>query len=91
MVKKVLEKKGQALIETIILLPMWVLITQGMITLFIIVSGSLWIQHSLYQSLVCFAEGRKPSYCREKLLKEIKKGMPLGRVTKVDISENSKE
>ena len=81
-------QKGQALIETVVISLTWFLLIKGMVMMFILVSSSLWIQHSLYQGLVCLAEGRNAPRCKESLVTNIKKGIPLGKINDVHLQGN---
>ena len=83
-------QKGQALIETVVITLTWFLLIKGMVMMFILVSSSLWIQHSLYQGLVCLAEGRNAPRCKESLSADIKKWIPLGKINDVNLRGNFK-
>ena len=53
--------------------------------LFWLLAGNLWLDHQLYQHLVCKAQGQPEILCVEKLLKESKKFTNVGAVKNIKI------
>ncbi len=73
-------QKGQSLIEALIL--SWALISLMSLVLLIfwIWTNIIWIEHQLYQGLICAAQQKDMRFCKEALLSQIKKFNPPGRI-----------
>ena len=80
-------QKGQAFVETTIVMLTMILLIKLTMVLFLFIFSSLWIQHSLYQGLVCLAEGREVSYCKENIKTQIKRVVPLGHIQNIKLLE----
>ena len=75
------QRSGQSVIEVFCICLSLILILKGMFVVFWLTAGSLWMDHQLYQKLICLAEGRPQALCREKLIKNIKTLHPMGTLT----------
>ena len=64
---------------------------KGILILLILINSSLWIRHSLYQGLICTAQGRSAFYCKETVLKNIKKIVVLGKVNHIHLKGDYKK
>lgn len=76
---------GQSVIEVLGVCLSLILLLKGILLVFWLTAGSLWVDHQLYQKLVCRAEGRSQTLCREKLIKNIQALHPTGVVTHFQI------
>ncbi|MCY4512062.1 MAG: hypothetical protein OXB86_00065 [Bdellovibrionales bacterium] len=80
---------GQSVIEAICVCLSLILILKILFIVFWLTAGSLWVDHQLYQKLVCLAEGRSQILCQERLTKNIKTLHPLGTLTHPQIQKRS--
>lgn len=76
-----MKPNGQSVIEVLGVCLSLILLLKGILLVFWLTAGSLWVDHQLYQKLVCLAEGRSQALCREKLITNIKALHPMGVVT----------
>ena len=79
------KQTGQGSIETLALLTTFILTIKGGLMLFWLLAGHLWMDHQLYQHLVCRAQGQMEALCTEKLLKESKRFIFTGAVKNIKI------
>lgn len=84
-------QEGQALVETTVVISAMFLLTKFIIVLFVIIFSSIWIQHSLYQALICLAEGRSQSYCEKNLTSSINNILPFGQTQDIKWIRNARE
>ncbi len=78
-------KKGQGNVEVALLSFILIVLIKGSLVLFWIFTNFLWIEHQLYQSLVCGAEKRQISMCKTKALNNIKKLNKVGDFTEFKV------
>ena len=76
----VTKPSGQSVIEVLSVCLSLILLLKGILLVFWFTAGSLWVDHQLYQKLICRAEGRSQTLCRKKLIKNIKAIHPAGSV-----------
>ena len=81
------EVKGQSVIEVSCVLLGLILALKGMFLVFQLTAGALWVDHQVYQHLICLAEGRSQTFCREKLIKTIIKFNPAGAVSRLQVKK----
>ena len=89
--KKILFQNGQSLIEVLILSLALITMVQLTLVIFWIGTNILWIEHQLYQGLVCAAQHKKIYLCRETILKQINKLNPLGAIQSLKIKHFQNE
>lgn len=77
-------KTGQGSLETFVFLAVLILIVKGGLMLFWLLAGQLWLDHQLYQHLICRAKGRSEILCTKKLLKEVKKFTRIGSIKDIE-------
>lgn len=80
---------GQSVIEVLCVCLSLFLILKGTLLVFWLAAGSLWMDHQLYQKLICLAEGRPQIICRQRLLKNIKAFNPVGVITHLQIKKGT--
>ena len=78
---------GQSVIEVLCVCLSLFLVLKGILLVFWLTAGSLWVDHQLYQKLICLAEGRPQTICRERLIKNIQKFNPAGIITHLQIKK----
>ena len=78
-------QKGQSLVEFMILSLALISLIKGTLFLFWIVISLLWMEHQLYQGLVCAAQQKNLKACEAIALQEIKKLNPLGVIKSLKI------
>ena len=76
-----MKPNGQSVIEVLGICLSLILILKGILVVFWLTAGSLWVDHQLYQKLICLAEGRPQILCQERLIKNIKTLHPMGTLT----------
>lgn len=76
-----MKPNGQSVIEVLCICFSLILILKGIFVVFWLMAGSLWVDHQLYQKLICLAEGRPQILCQKRLIKNIKTLHPLGTLT----------
>ena len=84
-------KKGQSFIETLILALSLMLLIQGTLLIFWIGVNILWMEHQLYQGLLCTAQQKEIEQCKYNTLKQIKKLNSLGTIKSLKIKEFQNE
>ena len=73
---------GQSVIEVSGVCLSLLLLLKGIGLVFQLTAGSIWVDHHLYQHLICRAEGRSRALCRKRLIRNIKALYPGGAVTR---------
>ena len=81
------DQKGQNLIESLILSLVLITVLKFIFIIFWLFISLLWMEHQLYQGLICKAEQKKESLCKQKILQEIKKLNPLGKIKELKIDK----
>ena len=83
-------QKGQSLVETLIIsLGLIALVKLSFILCWIFIN-ILWMEHQLYQGLVCFAQQKKLEQCQYRVLRQIEKLDTLGTIKSLKIKRISK-
>ena len=78
--RKLIDQSGQALIETVVLFPLVASCFILCLLFFNVYAQQLWMDHQLYQSLVCMAKGHTSYTCEKKMKKKIKSFLWAGRL-----------
>ena len=89
--RKILSQTGQTVVETLglslaltaLVYLSWLLFWMGI--------NILWIEHQLYQGLLCAAQHKEESLCKKTTLKQIKRLTVLGSVSLLKIKGYQKE
>lgn len=76
--KKSTCQKGQSFVETLILTLTLIILVKFILLIFWVFINTLWMEHQLYQGLVCVAQQKKISQCKHTSLAQIKKLNTLG-------------
>ena len=80
--------KGQILIESLILLPLTSACLILSLLFFFLYSQYLWMDHQLYQALLCSAKGRSSAVCTYQMQKKIKSFLWMGHITNIQIKKS---
>ena len=86
-----MKQSGQAVIEMIIVLP---LITSCFILcllFFHVHAQYLWMDHQLYQSLICLARGKTKLSCETQMKKKIKSFLWTGKLENIQLHSGDKK
>lgn len=79
---KILNKKsGQALIEALLVLPLVCASFSVCLLFFHVHAQYLWMDHHLYQALICLAKGKKD--CKDNMTKNIKSFLWVGQLNDI--------
>ena len=85
--KNYFNSSGQALIETVIGLPLVLTCLTLCLLFFYVHIQHIWTDHQLYQALICLAEGQPTKECENKLIRKTKTFLWLGRLTDIQLSK----
>ena len=77
---------GQTILEFLALLALLIFSLKTGLILLWILTGRLWLDHQLYQNLVCRAKGQTEKICSARFLEESRKLVLKGRITDIKIS-----
>ena len=80
-------QKGQGLIETLILSLVLIIIIKFILAVFWIFISSLWMEHQLYQGVLCVAQQKETTLCKQKALQKIKQLSSLGKIQDLTIKQ----
>ena len=83
--KKFKSQKGQSLIETLVLSLVLITLLKFILIIFWLFINLLWMEHQLYQGIICKAQQKNDLLCKQKILQEIKKLNPLGKIKNLKI------
>ena len=83
--KKYFNSNGQAIMETIISLPLIFTCFILSLLFFYVHVQHLWTDHHLYQALICLAEGQSKKTCKDRLIKKTKTVLWLGHLTNIQL------
>ena len=78
-------KKGQALTEALMAGPVVIACFVLCIGLFHGYTQQLWIDHQLYQSLICLAKGESQSRCAKTMKQKIKAFLWIGKLKNIKL------
>lgn len=81
------KQAGQGTVETLILFTTLTLVFKGGLMLFWLLIGNLWLDHQLYQHLICRAQGQKEIFCMRQLLTETKKLILKESIKNIHVSQ----
>lgn len=84
-------QKGQSLIEALILSLGFIILIQSTLLIFWVGINILWMEHQLYQGLLCTAEQRNIHLCRAEVVQQIKRFNPAGRLSSLKINHFQNE
>ena len=84
-------KKGQSLVEALIVSLGLIAVTKIILVLFWIFVSLIWMEHQLYQGLICSAQQRNHRDCEQKVLNQIRRLNRLGKIQSVKIKEFKQE
>ena len=84
-------KKGQSLVETLVFCLALSFLTQAVLLFFLTAVSFIYMEHQLYQGILCAARGEGAHYCKTKALEQIKKFNPAGQVIFLKINHFQKE
>ncbi len=82
---------GQALGETLVLLPLAVSCFILCFLFFHVHAQHLWMDHQLYQSLVCLAKGQTKPHCENQMEKKIETFLWTGRLQNIQFYKKENE
>ena len=82
-------KKGQALTEALITLPLASACFVLCLWLFHSYTQQLWMDHQLYQSLICLAKGENKSHCKNKMDQKIKSFLWVGELKNIKLDNKN--
>ena len=85
------KNKGQALIEFLVLSLSFVSIIQILFGIAWIFINLIWMEHHLYQSVLCVAQERKKVFCERRFLKDIKKLNPKAEIKSLNFNSKKGE
>ena len=89
--KKQIGQSGQSLLETLIVCLSLTSFIQFTVLLFWMGISVLWIEHQLYQALVCRAEHKGLEHCKQSFFKNTKKLSPVGTIENIKITNFNKQ
>ena len=81
-------KKGQAVVEALISLPLIFTCLILCLLFFYIHIQHTWTDHHLYQALICMAQGQTKEECKNQLIKNTKSFMYLGYIKNIQLGKN---
>lgn len=87
----IFRNKGQGLVEALILCLTFTTLIYVLFLMFYLFTNILWMEHQLYQGLLCVAEQRNKEHCRRSTLNKIQKLNPLGGIQSLKIRNFRKE
>ena len=83
--KKYFRSNGQAIMETVICMPLVLTcFTLGLLFFYVHIQH-IWTDHQLYQALICLAEGQTTQKCKNNLIRKTKTFLWLGRLTNIQL------
>ena len=85
------KQKGQALTEALIALPLASACFVLCLWLFHSYTQQLWMDHQLYQSLICLAKGERKSHCEKKMNQKIKSFLWTGKLKNINLYKKKAE
>ena len=92
--EKVVPKKnqtGQTLIEALVFFLALIVMTNIILILFWIFVNLLWMEHQLYQGILCVAQQKELFVCEHNVLTNIKKLNDLGDLKSLNLKPNQGE
>lgn len=84
-------QKGQGLIEVLILSPVLIILFQFILLVFWIGVNVLWMEHQLYQGILCVAQKKDIQLCKMKVTQQIKRFNTVENIQSVKINHFNNE
>ena len=84
-------QKGQSVIEFMIISLAIISLIKGILILFWIFISLLWIEHQLYQGLICAAQQKNINLCERITAQQIKKLNSLGVIKSLKLKKFKKD
>lgn len=84
-------KKGQSLVEMLVFGLVLSFLVQAILLFFVTAVSLIYMEHQLYQGILCVARGETSPHCKTKTLAQIKKFNPVGQVISLKINHLQKE
>ena len=84
-------QSGQSLIEAVVVSFLLIASLQGLFVLSWISVQKIWMEHQLYQAVLCVAEQKAKIKCESQLMQNIQSFNRLGRLKLLFISEKKGE
>ena len=82
---------GQAVVEVLLLLPLLCSCFILCLFFFQLHAQHLWMDHQLYQSLICLAQGKTEKSCENRMKEKIKAFLWMGKLKKVHFYKRENE
>ena len=89
--KKYKVPSGQAVVEALVLLPLVCVCFILCLFFFQIHAQHLWMDHQLYQSLICLAKGKAKRNCENQMQKKIKTFLWMGELKNIQFYKKENE
>ena len=83
--------KGQALTEALAFLPITSACFIVSFGLFFAYTQKIWMDHQLYQSLICLAQGENKTHCKQKMKKKIKIFLWTGKLKNIQLHKKTQQ
>ena len=83
--------KGQALVELLVLSFAFISIIQLLFITVWIFINLIWMEHHLYQAVLCVSQERGQPFCKSQLLKDIKKLNPVAEIAFLNFNSSKGE
>ncbi len=84
-------QSGQAVMEALFLLPLVCACFILCFLFFHVHAQHLWMDHQLYQSLICLAKGKKQINCKTRMETKIKTFLWMGKLKDIQFYKGKKE
>ena len=83
--------KGQALIELLVLSLALASIIQILFMIVWVFINLIWMEHHLYQAILCAAQEKGQNFCNSQLLNDIKKLNPMAEISSLNFNSSKGE
>ena len=77
--------KGQALIETLVILSIYTMVWISVFQISFLVGARAYVRHQLYQALICIAQNETPKLCRKTLIQQSQKFLAWGELKNIQL------
>ena len=78
-------QKGQSIVEMLIVSLALISLIKGILIFFWISLSLLWMEHQLYQGLICSAQKKSLKLCEDRVKQQIQRLNPLGKIKSLKI------
>lgn len=82
--------KGQSSLEALLISLLVFVLMKGVFVVFWVFIQFLWIDHNLYQGLVCRATKQKKAYCHKEVLEKIATFNVIGQIKNLELKQFNK-